>query len=502
MTDPIGTSIQRVLPAGTADAARWPLHGAATSRALEQEAARLLPPHTLMQRAGLAVCRLARALAPHAPRIHVMAGPGNNGGDGFEAAMWLRHAGHEVAVSAVADLGRLPADAAASLARAREAGVPISTGGQQTPFGPHDLIIDALLGLGVSRPPEGSIAQAIETINDSTALRLAVDLPSGLPSDTGHPSSSSCVRAHHTLSLLSLKPGLFTAQGRDHAGDIWFCDLGVDPKATQADAWLAGRVDAILPPRRHAQHKGSFGNVVVIGGAPGMTGAALLAARSALRRGAGRVFVQLLDATGMAVDATAPELMLRREIDWHDGSTDDWTAVCGCGGGDAVHAVLPAVLSRAARLVLDADALNAVAADPALQALLMQRGARQRATVLTPHPLEAARLLGCRVGDVQADRLAQTRELSRRFGAVVLLKGSGSIIAGPDGRVTINPTGSALLATAGTGDVLAGWIGALWAQGGTAEQAAIAAAFQHGAAAQAWAQQPGQTAMPLVAGSL
>jgi len=193
--------------------------------------------------------------------------------------------------------------------------------------------------------------------------------------------------------------------------------------------------------------------------------------------------------------------MLRREIDWHDVSTDDWTAVCGCGGGEAVRTALPAVLSRAARLVLDADALNAVATDPALQALLVQRSARQRAAVLTPHPLEAARLLGCRVGDVQADRLAQARELARRFGAVVLLKGSGSVIATPDGAATINPTGNALLATAGTGDVLAGWIGALWAQGATAEQAAIAATYQHGAAAEAWAQ-PGQAALPHVAGSL
>ena len=493
MNDRTGLSIQRVLPAGAA--ARWPLHGAAASRALEHDAARHLPPHTLMQRAGLAVSRLARALAPHAPCVHILAGPGNNGGDGLEAAMWLRRAGHDVRVTALADLGHLPADASASLARAREAGVSITTEGLPASPGPQDLVIDALLGLGVSRPPEGSIAQAIAAINDSPCLRLAVDLPSGLPSDNGQPASSFCVRAHHTLSLLSLKPGLFTARGRDHAGDIWFCDLGVDAQAAAADAWLAGDVDAIMPPRHHAQHKGSFGDVVVVGGAPGMTGAALLAARSALRRGAGRVFVQLLDAAGMAVDPTAPELMFRREIDWQGGA-GDLTVVCGCGGGDAVRAVLPAVLSRAPRLVLDADALNAVAIDPALQALLEQRRAQSRATVLTPHPLEAARLLGCRTTDVQADRLAQARALARRYGAVVLLKGSGSVIAAPDdGPVTINPTGNARLATAGTGDVLAGWIGALWAQGATAGQAAIAAAFQHGAAAESWAP-------PHVAGSL
>lgn len=495
MNNRTGSLIQRVLPAGAGAPPRWPLHGAVASRALEHDAARHLPPHTLMQRAGLAVSRLARALAPHAPCMHILAGPGNNGGDGFEAAMWLWRAGHDVRVTALADLDRLPADAAASLARAREAGVPIATEGWRASPGPQDLVIDALLGLGVSRPPEGRLAQAIAALNGSPCLRLAVDLPSGLPSDTGQPAWSSCVRAHHTLSLLSLKPGLFTAQGRDHAGEVWFCDLGVDAQAVAADAWLAGQADVLLPPRRHAQHKGSFGDVVVVGGAPGMTGAALLAARSALRRGAGRVFVQLLDAAGMAADPTAPELMFRREIDWQDGA-DSRTVVCGCGGGDAVRAALPAVLSHAPRLVLDADALNAVATDPALQALLEQRRARPQATVLTPHPLEAARLLGCGTADVQADRVARARALAHRYGAVVLLKGSGSVIAAPDdGPVTINPTGNALLATAGTGDVLAGWIGALWAQGTTAAQAAIAAAFQHGAAAECWAP-------PHVAGSL
>jgi hydroxyethylthiazole kinase-like uncharacterized protein yjeF len=509
--------IVRILPAG--EGLRRPLHGAQASRTLEQQAGAGLPPHTLMQRAGLAVARLARATAPHAQQVWIVAGPGNNGGDGFEAAMHLRRAGWQVHVTALGDAARLPADAATSLARAREAGVPIAPPGDSSPaLQPQDLVIDALLGLGVSRPLDGAIAQAVAAINTSPAQRLSVDLPSGLPSDTGYLAADGlCVLAHHTLSLLSLKPGLFTAHGRDHAGSVWFCDLGVEGHSVAADAWLAGMPTALwdaaanpaaaraggpsaLPPRRHAQHKGSFGNVAVIGGAPGMTGAALLAARSALRRGAGRVFVQLLDPAGPAMDGTAPELMFRRRIDWQASPGDAWTAVCGCGGGDAVREVLPEVLARADRLVLDADALNAVAADPALQALLSQRGARRQATVLTPHPLEAARLLACTVAQVQADRLAQARRLAQRFGAVVLLKGSGSVTAAPEGAPTVNPTGNALLATAGTGDVLAGWIGALLAQGAGPEAAAGAAAYIHGATAEAWAQaHPGHT---LVAGEL
>lgn len=496
-------AIARVLPADAGSSVRWPLHGTQASRAIEQQAATGLPPHTLMQRAGQAVARLARAVAPHARQVWIAAGPGNNGGDGFEAACHLRRAGLDVHVTAVGDASRLPADAAASLARARDAGVSIAPPGQAPGLQPHDLVIDALLGLGVSRPPEGALAETIAQINRSAAVRLAVDLPSGVPSDTGcvpAPGPGACVQAHHTLSLLSLKPGLFTAHGRDHAGSIWFCDLGIDATQHPCSTWLAGAATPALPPRRHAQHKGSFGNVAVIGGAPGMTGAALLAARSALHHGAGRVFVQLLDPAAMTVDALAPELMFRRRIDWHAAPGDPWTAVCGCGGGDAVREVLPTVLARAGRLVLDADGLNAVAADPALQTLLAQRGARGQATVLTPHPLEAARLLACPVPQVQGDRLAHARQLARQFGAVVLLKGSGSITAAPDGSATINPTGSAALGTAGTGDVLAGWVGALLAQGAAPQAAAMAAACAHGAAADAWTgAHPGGT---LVAGLL
>jgi hydroxyethylthiazole kinase-like uncharacterized protein yjeF len=297
------------------------------------------------------------------------------------------------------------------------------------------------------------------------------------------------------LSLLTLKPGLFTAQGRDAAGEIWFDDLGVstDDNGFVPSAWLSSP-----PPRTarlHASHKGSYGDVAVIGGAPGMAGAALLAGSAALHAGAGRVYVCLLDPAAMAVDTAQPELMLRA---WDALDLGMTSVACGCGGGDAVRSVLPAVLSTARRLVLDADALNAIATDPQLQSQLKARAAREgRSTVITPHPLEAARLLGRGTADVQADRLAAATELAQRFSCVAVLKGSGSITAGPGELPVVNFSGNARLASAGTGDVLAGMIAARLACGTPAFAAAHEAVHAHGACADRWADGQPLTASEL-----
>jgi hydroxyethylthiazole kinase-like uncharacterized protein yjeF len=318
---------------------------------------------------------------------------------------------------------------------------------------------------------------------------LAVDLPSGLATDTG---MGQPVHATHTLCLLTLKPGLFTGVGRDAAGEIWFDDLGIDRPVAPPAAWLAGPpVDAARP---HASHKGSYGDVAVIGGAAGMGGAVLLAASAALHAGAGRVFAALLDPAAPAFDPAQPALMLRA---WDTLDLGQMAVACGCGGGDAVRAVLPRVLSTARGLVLDADALNAVAGDAQLQTLLAARGARGGATVLTPHPLEAGRLLASSAPQVQADRLGAAGQLAGRFGCVVVLKGSGTIIAGPQRAPAINPTGNARLATAGTGDVLAGLIAARRATGSNAFDAAAAAVYAHGRAAQLWPPDRGLTAWEL-----
>jgi hydroxyethylthiazole kinase-like uncharacterized protein yjeF len=458
----------------------WPLHDVAASRQIEQQAQVGLPPHALMRRAGAALAGLTRALHPHAHRVWIACGPGNNGGDGLDAAIHLLAAGWSVEVSLIGDPQHLPADAADAYARARSAGISIHT--NTRPAQMPEVAIDALLGLGSRRAPTGELASLIATLNALACPVLAVDLPSGLNADTGQPHGDACVVADHTLSLLTLKPGLFTAAGRDHAGEVWFEPLGTS--LSGASAMLSG-APAIVTDRRHARHKGSFGDVAVVGGAAGIAGAALLAARAAHAAGSGRVYVDVLDAaTPISLDAVRPELMFRHGW-WQTASAEAATVVAGCGGGTAIRQALPRLLSTAGRLVLDADALNAVSADPALATLLSARHERHRETVLTPHPLEAARLLNTDTASVQSDRLAAAGRLAKQFGCVVVLKGSGSVIAAPDGALWINGTGNAALASAGTGDVLAGWVGGCWSASGCgALEAARHAAWLHGLAAE------------------
>lgn len=465
----------------------WPLHDAAASRQAEQAALSTAEPMALMEAAGLALARLALALAPHATPVCVWAGPGNNGGDGLVAARHLLACGRSVQVLLVGEASRRPADALAAQARAASAGVPI----KPWPAGPApgaQLHIDALLGLGASRPPQGAMAAAITMLNTTAAAAgtgarvLAADLPSGLHPDTGALLGAEAVRASATLALLTLKPGCHTAQGRDHAGDVWLDTLGAQPGPPTA--WLVGPARAV--PRLHGSHKGSHGDVVVVGGAPGMVGAAWLAARAALAAGAGRVYCSPLDAEASLLDVLQPALMGRRA--WWASRPEvlaGASVACGCGGGADIATTLPALLAHVPRLVLDADALNTIAADSSLLARLQRRATRGLATLLTPHPLEAARLLDTTASAVQADRLAAAQALAARCQATVALKGSGTVIAAPGALPCINPSGNAALATAGTGDVLAGWAAGLWAQRpqATAAEIATAAVWQHGHAA-------------------
>ncbi len=461
----------------------WPLHNALATRGIEARAIADAPPHALMQRAGLAVARLALAVAPTARSAWIAAGPGNNGGDGLVAAVHLRAAGWRVSVSLLADPLRLPFDAAWALDQARAAGVAISA--DPAPSGPVDLAIDALLGLGSSRAPSGDLAVAVGRLNSLASPVLSIDLPTGLCGDRGRLLGDEAVRAEHTLSLLTLKPGLFTAQGRDHAGRVWWDDLSVEASDAPPTATLVGP-----PPRRvplHSRHKGSQGDLIVLGGAPGMGGAALLAARAGLAAGVGRVYLARLDGNPADIDPARPELMPRAPADiLVPASLASSTVVCGCGGGVAVRQWLPRVLHHAARLVLDADALNAISEDSGLEAMLRQRAGRRLPTVLTPHPLEAARLLRTETGAVQFDRPSNAVAMAARLGCHVVLKGSGTLLASPEGIWCINPTGNARLATAGTGDVLAGWLGGLWATQPDAAPLHLAgqAVWQHGRAAE------------------
>lgn len=475
----------------------WPLWSTLATRACEEQWRARLGEGALMRAAGRSVARLTRALAPHAQRVWVAAGPGGNGGDGLHAASELRTAGVDVEVTLTTAAYPPGSEAALALVRAQEAGVRIS---HALPAGAFQLAIDALLGMGANRPPQGALLAALHALQASQAPVLAVDVPSGLAAETGIRIGADALRADATLALLTLKPGLLTGGGREHVGELWFDDLGYPPDA----AWPAlARVtsqEEVSPVFRrggHDRHKGSFGDVLVVGGAPGMVGAARLAGLGALAAGPGRVFLSLLDEHAAASDPAAPEWLMRPHA-WLPGRhpLEASTVVCGCGGGNAVAHALPTLLSRAGQLVLDADALNAVAQDAALRRLLQARTRAGRPCVLTPHPLEAARLLGWDTARVQADRLAAAQALVRDLGAITILKGSGTVLASPLEVPRINPTGSASLSGGGTGDVLAGWIAGLWSRHHPASassaaaplawragwQASLAATWSHGRA--------------------
>jgi hydroxyethylthiazole kinase-like uncharacterized protein yjeF len=445
-------------------------------RALEAEAAAHEPEPPLMERAGLAAAELARSMLAGGQRVLVVAGPGNNGGDGFVVARHLKSWWFDVTVLFTGSEQKLAADAAAALDAWRSAG---GTTTDRWPKGAQpDLIVDALFGIGLERPLEGPMAELVMRMNGSTVPVLALDVPSGLDADTGRVLGIA-VEAAHTATFIALKPGLLTLEGPDHAGELHVFDLGVEMPGTLPGHLLDPSVlQAALPPRRSNTHKGTFGNAGIVGGADGMTGAALLAGRAALKLGAGRTFVGCLG--GASVDAAQPELMLRPAADVV--SLDGLSVLAvgpGLGASDAARALVTSAIDRDVPLLLDADALNLVAADSRLARQVAQRPTD---TLLTPHPAEAARLLGCTTAEVQSDRVANALLLAERYRAAVVLKGAGSVCALPNGQWFINPSGNPGLASAGMGDVLAGIIAALVAQGCPPVTALLAGVHLHGLA--------------------
>jgi hydroxyethylthiazole kinase-like uncharacterized protein yjeF len=409
----------------------------------------------------------------------------------------LHQWGKEVVVSRVTSTGPGPADAQVALQRAQLTGVRIQAGVPTewlAQMDAQDLCIDALLGIGATRPLSADLLACVQAMNNCLAPVLAIDVPTGLnpqsgqwlDGDSSNSSGHLVVQADHTLSLIAVQAGLLMGHGRDASGQIWLEDLGYLASQHQVPplAWLNAPYTSA--PKSHASHKGSHGDVAVLGGegmaahGMGMTGAAILAATAALHAGAGRVIFSLL--SGQTSDSAPPDLMQR---EFRRLELEKLHVVCGCGGGSAVQEVLPEVLRRSAQLVLDADGLNAVAQEFSLQPALRQRG-KEQPTVITPHPLEAARLLGCNTAQVQNDRLKAAQELAERFQCCVVLKGSGTVIAAPGHTPRINITGNGRLAIGGTGDVLAGLVGARMAQGLSAFDAACAAVAQHGQVADEW----------------
>jgi len=454
------------------------LYSVAQIRAAEHAALAQQPPANLMQRAGQAASAWALELIQEVKPVLVLAGPGNNGGDALEVAANLRDAGVDVTVVHIAGSTPSP-ETAAALARCQMDGVTFADAPPQTQWA---LVVDGLFGIGLARALDARCANLVRDLAGCPVL--ALDVPSGLDADTGTVVGAGvAVRAAHTITFIGDKPGLHTGDGRDYAGIVRVASLEIDPALLPApEAFLVtpAAFAGALPKsrRRENSHKGTFGDAAIIGGAEGMSGAAILAARTALLSGAGRVFVAALDAR-LSLDPLHPEIMFRAAAGFDLAKR---TLVAGPGMGDSAQArtLLRDAIAGDAPLILDADALNQLAAEPGLQEAVRTRSPM---AVLTPHPLEAARLLGVTTKVVQADRLAAARELAARCGAVVVLKGSGTVIAHPDGRVAINTTGNAGLATGGAGDVLSGLTGTLLAQGWDAWLAALGAVWLHGAAA-------------------
>jgi hydroxyethylthiazole kinase-like uncharacterized protein yjeF len=457
-----------------------PVLDVAEVRALEVQYGAL----PLMELAGLASAEAARRMAgDRGGPIVVLAGPGNNGGDAFVAARWLMSWFHDVKVVFAGDAQRLPPDAAAAwqaFVAAGGATAPAVDGARPA------LIIDGLFGIGLTRPTDGACAAWIEWANGAGAPILSLDIPSGLDANTGT-AQGATIRATATATFIARKPGLLTADGPDHCGEISVHSLGLEVPSTsrghQLD-WptLKAMLPVVLARRSRNVNKGTFGTLGILGGTEGMGGALILAGRAAMRTGAGKVWLGFLMADPPKIDASMPELMLRHAGPVLDANPDALVVGPGLGQSDAARSLLQRALAWPIPIALDADALNLIARDPTLLAATRSRSAP---TLATPHPGEAARVLATSVENVQSDRMGAARELAQRLAANVVLKGAGSVLAHPDGTWDINASGGPALATAGSGDVLSGLLGALLAQGLPAKTALRYAVCLHGATADA-----------------
>src|SRR5438309_6818657 len=413
-----------------------PIYTTPAIRKLEELAA--LASGTLMQRAGAAAAEYARSLCGDtAKSILVLAGPGNNGGDAFEVAAHLKRWFFRVSAVFSGERDRLPEDALAALEKwEAAAGTLLGEIPRESRF---DLAVDGLFGIGLARPLAGAQGALVQNLNSLGVPILALDVPSGIDADTG--AIMGCaVRASHTLTFIAHKPGLLTLDGPDHCGELRLDTLGIDPAGLlEPEGMLldADILDHAITPRPRNFHKGQAGSVGVLGGAAGMVGAAVIAGRAALKCGAGRVYLGLLTPRPPYIDDAQPELMLRKPAALLEKElVDVLVAGPGMGKADSARKLLRAALAAPVPVVLDADALNLIAARRALAALLAKRKA---AAILTPHPAEAGRLLGVTTGRAQADRIASAKAIAQRYRNLVVLKGNGSVTAAPDGKFWINP---------------------------------------------------------------
>lgn len=450
---------------------------------LEMRAANQLGADTLMKRAGAAAAELIMKRLEDAGveqrRVTLLVGPGNNGGDALACACELREKG--AVVNVVLPGGRRPTSALAlaQLERWTQAGGTTYDDPYMTEKA--DCVVDGLFGTGLAKPITGDYLDAVLWFNERQALKVSLDIPSGLNPVTGHWTGSypGC-SADVTITFLCVKSGLYMCEGADAAGEIVLNELDVSVPLSPLSVIGTDEFPRVLRPRVKNSHKGDYGSVAVIGGTDGMIGASILAARAALISGAGRVTLECRAEHAPHVDMVYPEIMFATK----PVNLEDFDAiVLGCGLGTSAEAKARVIeaLNCQKPLILDADALNIIAADIKLQDMVL---ARRAPTVLTPHPGEAARLLRRDTAGVTADRVAACRELAVQTGAIVVLKGAGTVISMRSSRTWINPTGSPLLATGGSGDVLAGMIGAMFAQGYDMVESVLAAVYFHGLSAE------------------
>jgi len=484
--------------------AAWMLYGSEAMRALDRHTIESLgvPGDLLMESAGRAVVEEISGILPSGGTVLVVCGAGNNGGDGFVVARHLWTIGVPVRVALLADPKRLRGDAAANWKRLSNLAIPFDGARWRAPA--TGVIVDAIFGTGLSRPVEGAAAASIKRINAARESRgeglsvVSIDVPSGICSDTGR-ELGAAVRADLTVTIQAPKLGLAIEPGRSLAGRVRVLRIGIAETDTgvepDAELWTRLGVGRRLPTRPPAGHTGHFGHVLVAAGSEGKTGAAALAAIGAARVGAGLVTVACPAGLNDILEIKCTEAMTAPVADTserafaagaaaalEDLAAERDVAVLGPGIGRSAETqkLVEALVPRLrVPLVLDADGLFAFREEPERLA------ARRAATILTPHPGEAATLLDSTPAEVNDDRIAAAKALAERTGAVVLLKGAASVTADPEGRVVVNPTGGPALGSGGTGDVLAGMVGGLLAQGAEAFEAAALAAYVHGAAADA-----------------
>jgi NAD(P)H-hydrate epimerase len=472
-----------------------------------------MPALVLMENAALGVVEAIGELYPRAASAAVFCGPGNNGGDGLAVARHLLVRGYDVEAVLVTG-GREPAgDAAVQLGICRKLELPLTElapdAGPEAALAAaagRDLIVDALFGTGLARPLEGQLAALVEALNGLPQPRLAVDLPSGLSGSLAE-AWQPHLRADATVTFAAPKVAHVLPPAADSVGELVVTDLGFPPWLVETapgglNLLVEEEAAALLPPRPPGAHKGDCGHALLVVGSPGKVGAAVLAARGAVRGGAGLVTVAVPQPLLAAVDVASLESMTlglpARPEGWlagaavervHGALADKRALAVGPGLGthpETAAVIRRLVLESALPMVVDADGLNAFAGHAAELAL------RAAPAILTPHPGELGRLLGCTTAEVQADRVAAVEWAARATKAVVLLKGRRTLVATPEGEVWVNPTGNPGMATGGVGDILTGLLAALLAQGLAPLQAALAGAYVHGLAGDLAAERQGE----------